>query len=207
MLTLFLTVALVQFFALMTPGPDFFFISQLAARRSRREAMLGVLGITLGVMAWAAVALMGLNLILQRMSWLHHVITLAGGCYLLWMGWQLLRSAWLQHKISDTPATPPEVKIQQGFFLKGLLTNLSNPKALIYFGTLFSLIVGDDVNVTARWGLFVLITTETFLWFALVAMIFGMERMRQGYQSMARWIDGMAGALFAGFGIHLIIAR
>lgn len=53
MLMLFLTVALVHIIALMSPGPDFFFVSQTAISRSRREAMMGVLGITCGVMIWA----------------------------------------------------------------------------------------------------------------------------------------------------------
>ena len=54
MLMLFLTVALVHIVALMSPGPDFFFVSQTAVSRSRKEAMMGVLGITMGVMVWAA---------------------------------------------------------------------------------------------------------------------------------------------------------
>ncbi|HBX12457.1 MAG TPA: threonine export protein RhtC, partial [Leclercia adecarboxylata] len=74
MLTLFLTVALVHIVALMSPGPDFFFVSQTAVSRSRKEAMMGVLGITLGVMVWAALALLGLNLILDKMAWLHNII-------------------------------------------------------------------------------------------------------------------------------------
>jgi threonine efflux protein len=66
MLMLFLTVALVHIVALMSPGPDFFFVSQTAVSRSRKEAMMGVLGITTGVMVWAGVALLGLNLILEK---------------------------------------------------------------------------------------------------------------------------------------------
>lgn len=68
MLMLFLTVALVHIVALMSPGPDFFFVSQTAVSRSRKEAMMGVLGITMGVMVWAAVALLGLNLITAKMA-------------------------------------------------------------------------------------------------------------------------------------------
>lgn len=49
MLMLFLTVAMVHIVALMSPGPDFFFVSQTAVSRSRKEAMMGVLGITCGV--------------------------------------------------------------------------------------------------------------------------------------------------------------
>lgn len=78
MLALFLTVAAVHLVALMSPGPDFFFVSQTAASRSRKEAMMGVLGITLGIVIWAGVALMGLHLILQKMAWLHEVIMVCG---------------------------------------------------------------------------------------------------------------------------------
>ena len=73
MLTLFFTVALVHIVALMSPGPDFFFVSQTAVSRSRKEAMMGVLGITCGVMVLftAGVALLGLHLIIEKMAWLH----------------------------------------------------------------------------------------------------------------------------------------
>ncbi len=92
-------------------------------------------------------------------------------------------------------------------FLKGFLTNLSNPKAIIYFGSVFSMFVGNDVGALARWGLFLLIIGETFVWFTLVAAIFALPWMRDKYQRAAKWVDGVAGVLFAGFGIHLIISR
>lgn len=134
MLTLFFTIAGLHLIALMSPGPDFFFVSQTAASRSCKEAMLGVMGITLGVLVWAGVALMGLNLILERMAWLHQIIMVAGGLYLLWMGFQLLRSARQQHKQGVQSAAPlaaqPQTHAASRSFLKGLLTNLSNPKAL-----------------------------------------------------------------------------
>lgn len=208
MLMLFLTVALVHLIALMSPGPDFFFVSQTAASRSRREAMMGVMGISLGIVVWAGVALMGLHLILQKMAWLHQIIMVGGGIYLCWMGWQLLRSSRSQNAQS-VPA--PEVKValpKPGrSFIRGFLTNLSNPKAVIYFGSVFSLFVGDDVGAGARWGLFLLIIAETFVWFSLVAVVFALPTMRRGYQRLAKWIDGLAGVLFTGFGLHLIFTR
>ncbi|HDU2648143.1 TPA: threonine export protein RhtC [Yersinia enterocolitica] len=206
MLMLFLTVALVHLVALMSPGPDFFFVSQTAASRSRREAMMGVTGISLGIVVWAGVALMGLNLILQKMAWLHQIIMVGGGLYLCWMGWQLLKSARSKRDTSE-----PEVQValpaRGRTFLRGFLTNLSNPKAVIYFGSVFSLFVGDNVTAGARWGLFVLIVVETFVWFSIVACVFALPMMRRGYQRLSKWIDGLAGVLFAGFGIHLILSR
>ena len=151
MLTLFLTVAVLHIVALITPGPDFFFVSQTAVSRSRKEAMMGVLGITGGVMVWSGVALLGLNLILEKMAWLHSIIMVGGGMYLCWMGYQMLRSALRKEKPSEEL---PAVELAHGgrSFLKGLLTNLSNPKAIIYFGSVFSLFVGNDVGSAERWG-------------------------------------------------------
>lgn len=206
MLMLFLTVALVHLVALMSPGPDFFFVSQTAASRSRSEAMKGVIGISLGIVVWAGVALMGLNLILQKMAWLHQIIMVGGGLYLCWMGWQLLKSARAKRHGIDGEvqvALPARGRT----FLRGFLINLSNPKAVIYFGSVFSLFVGDDVSASARWGLFVLIVAETFVWFSVVACVFALPVMRRGYQRLSKWIDGLAGVLFAGFGIHLILSR
>ncbi len=206
MLMLFLTVALVHIIALMSPGPDFFFVSQTAVSRSRKEAMMGVLGITGGVMVWAGVALLGLHLIIEKMAWLHTLIMVGGGLYLCWMGYQMLRGAL---KKTDVSAAEPHVELARSgrSFLKGLLTNLANPKAIIYFGSVFSLFVGDNIGAGARWGIFLLIVLETLAWFTIVASLFALPKMRRGYQRMAKWIDGIAGTLFAGFGIHLIISR
>jgi The Resistance to Homoserine/Threonine (RhtB) Family protein len=196
----------VHLIALMSPGPDFFFVSQTAASRSRREAMMGVVGISLGIVVWAGVALMGLHLILQKMAWLHQIIMVGGGIYLCWMGWQLLRSARAQQA---QPAAEAQVALPKAgrSFIRGFLTNLSNPKAVIYFGSVFSLFVGDSVGAGARWGLFLLIVAETFVWFSLVAVVFALPAMRRGYQRLAKWIDGVAGVLFTGFGLHLIFTR
>ncbi|RNM08575.1 threonine export protein RhtC [Dickeya undicola] len=207
MLMLFLTVALVHLIALMSPGPDFFFVSQTAVSRSRREALMGVLGITLGVLVWAAIALMGLHLLLERMAWLHRLVMIGGGLYLCWMGWQMLRSALRKRELQEGDVTVVALPQRGKTFMRGFLTNLSNPKALIYFGSVFSLFVGDDVGAAARWGLFALISLETLLWFSLVALVFALPVMRRGYQRLAKWVDGLAGVLFTGFGIHLIISR
>ncbi|MFZ4834912.1 threonine export protein RhtC [Rouxiella sp. Mn2063] len=211
MLMLFLTVAMVNLIALMSPGPDFFFVSQTAASRSRREAMMGVIGISLGVVFWSGIALMGLHLLMEKMAWLHQVITIGGGLYLCWMGWQLLRSARARKNNASAASESSEENVKLPArgktFMRGLLTNLSNPKVVIYFGSVFSLFVGDNVGGTERWGLFIMIVAETFAWFSVVAMVFALPVMRRGYQRLAKWIDGIAGGLFTLFGLHLIIFR
>jgi threonine efflux protein len=204
--SLFLTIAIVHLVALLSPGPDFFFVSQTAVSRTRRQALFGVIGITLGVVVWSAAALLGLQLLLQRLAWLERLIAVAGGLYLAWMGVKMLRGALR----APATAAEPRQALQQSDWATlraGLLTNLSNPKVVIYFGSVFSAFVGDRVDAGTRWGLWTLVVLETLLWFTLVAGVFALPAMRRGYLRIARWIDGFAGAVFVLFGLHLIFAR
>lgn len=200
---LFFTVALIHFIALVVPGPDLFFVSQTAVSRSRTQAMQAVLGITLGTMVWAAIALMGLHVLLIKMAWWYHSITIGGGLYLTWMGYGLLCRA-----LNPVNAVycPVEVVLAQGKSLvwRGFFTHLSNPKVMIYFWSIFSLWVGDDINTGMRVGLFILIVCESFVWFSLVASLFALPVIRRGYLRIADWIDSMAGILFMSFGGYLI---
>lgn len=205
-MSLFLTIAVVHLVALMSPGPDFFFVSQTAVSRARRQALFGVVGITLGVLVWSALALAGLQLLLQRLAWLERLISVAGGLYLAWMGLKMLRGALRAPAV----AGEPQQALQQSDWATlraGLLTNLSNPKVVIYFGSVFSAFLGDGVGAAARWGLWSMVVIETLLWFTLVAGVFALPAMRRGYLRLSRWIDGLAGAVFVAFGLHLIFAR
>ncbi|RUL76646.1 LysE family transporter [Dyella choica] len=206
-MSLFITIAIVQILALMIPGPDFFFVSQTAVCRSRHEAMAGVAGIALGVAMWAALALLGLQLLLQRLIWLERLISIGGGVYLCWMAVKLLRAA-----LSKPAETLSEASVQVFVgawrsLRNGLFTNLSNPKVVIYFGSIFSALVGEGVSSATRWGLGAMVVAETFLWFSFVAGCFALPVMRRGYLRISRWIDGCAGAAFMLFGLHLIFSR
>jgi threonine efflux protein len=206
---LLLTIALVQLIALLSPGPDFFFVSQTAISRSRRQAFFGVVGITLGVAVWATLALLGLQLLLQRLAWLERAIAIAGGLYLGWLGIKMLRGA-LRKSTNAATQEVAQPRLQQGdlaTFRAGLLTNLSNPKVVIYFGSVFSAFLGDHIGAGMRWGVWALVVVETLLWFSLVAAFFALPAMRRGYLRLSRWIDGFAGAVFVLFGLHLIFAR
>jgi threonine efflux protein len=208
-MNLFLTIALVQLIALLSPGPDFFFVSQTAISRSRRQAFFGVVGITLGVAVWATLALLGLQLLLQRLVWLERLIAIAGGLYLGWLGIKMLRGA-LRKSTNVAAQEVEHSPLQQGEFATfraGLLTNLSNPKVVIYFGSVFSAFLGDHISGGARWGVWTLVVAETLLWFSLVAAFFALPAMRSSYLRLSRWIDGFAGAVFVLFGLHLIFAR
>ncbi|HET6433389.1 homoserine/threonine efflux transporter [Dyella sp.] len=201
---LFLTIALVHLLALASPGPDFLFVSQTAASRSRTQALAGVLGIVLGIAVWAALALLGLHVLLQRLAWLQRTVAIAGGAYLLWMGWQLLRAAWRQQAVVAGGAAPTPSSGWRSL-RDGLLTNLGNPKAVVYFASVFSALVGPAVTAATRWQLWLLVSVESLAWFVLVATLFALPPMRRAYLRKARVIDALAGAVFVLFGLQLML--
>ena len=208
-MSLFITIAIIQIIALAIPGPDFFFVSQTAISRSRYEAMAGVVGIALGVAVWAALALLGLQLLLQKVIWLQRLIAIGGGLYLCWMGVQMLRGAFAKQQV-DSATESQAVQTLSGAgrsLTRGLFTNLANPKAVIYFASIFSGFVGAGVSPAARWGLWALVVIETLLWFSFVAVCFALPVMRRGYLRIRCWIDGCAGAVFMLFGLHLIFSQ
>ena len=203
MLIALCTLVFIHFCALITPGPDFFLVSQTAISRSRQQSMFVVLGITVGVMFWAFLALMGLNIIFEKMAWLKHVMLVIGGIYLCWLGFQLLKSAFSKKVVAEEHTFElPQSNFR--FFLKGFLTNLSNPKAVIYFGSVFSLFLANPNLDGVHSLLFIIVCVETVIWFSFVAFVFSLPRFKAAYQNSAKWIDGISGGIFSLFGAYLI---
>lgn len=87
-------IAVIHFFALISPGPDFFFVTQSAIRQSRKHALCAALGISLSILVWSICALGGLHFLFQKMVWLQQVLMLLGGLYLLYLGSLMLKSSF-----------------------------------------------------------------------------------------------------------------
>ncbi len=204
-MSVILSIMLIQFLVLVTPGPDFFFVTQTAVSRSRAEALCSAVGITLGVAFWAALSLIGLQWIFEQFAWLHRALLVAGGLYLLWMGFHLLREALRKPVASAGKAEPTELPVSKvRAFTMALFTNLANAKVLVYFSSIFTVMVTPDMSELLRWSIFGVVVAETFVWFTLVALVFHLPVMRRAYFRLSRWIDGVAGALFGAFGVGLL---
>lgn len=204
MFLLLISIATTQLVALASPGPDFFFVSQVAASSTRRQSFHAVCGITLGVFVWAFAAILGLNIILKQFPMLHRGIMILGGAYLLYLAYLLTQSAIAAHRAKHTASTPKLPTVHSQFFLKGLLTNLSNTKALIYFVSVFSAIVTGSVDVGTKSIILGLIVVETFIWFLFVAYIFSLPRVKAKYQAYTQYVDGIASMCFLFFGGYLV---
>ncbi|OOF85058.1 homoserine/threonine efflux transporter [Rodentibacter ratti] len=199
-----LNLLIVHLFGLMTPGPDFFYVSRMAASNSRRNTVYGIIGITLGVAFWATVSMLGLAVLFATMPALHGVIMILGGSYLAYLGFLLMRS---KQNAEFKPLSAEELNQQTSAkkeILKGLLVNLSNAKAVVYFSSVMSFVLAKMTEIWEMGVALGLIVLVTFFYFYLISFIFSRSIAKRFYSRYSRYIDNVAGVVFLFFGGVLI---
>ena len=199
-----LNLILVHFFGLLAPGPDFFYVSRMAASNTRRNVVCGIFGITLGVLFWATSAILGLAVLFTTYPALQGIIMILGGGYLVYLGVLMLR---LRENVAFDENT--DNRLNQATTIgkeirKGLWVNLSNAKAIIYFSSVMSFVL---VNLTETWQILtalLIILFETFFYFYFISIIFSRKIAKRFYGRYSRYIDNLSGLIFVLFGGYLI---
>lgn len=196
------TIFLVHIIGLISPGPDFFYVCRKAMSDSRRSAVLSSIGITFGVGFWALVVVFGLAFLNKTVPTFQFYLMIAGGSYLAYNGFKMLqitKNAKIDEKVQKS-----ESKSGWREILAGLMINLSNPKVVIFFS---SVLAGYMSKITAMSDIVMLLAilmSSTFVWFAIVAVLFSQKKIRRFYANYNRYLDNAAGAVFMLFGSSLI---
>lgn len=202
---LLLTIATIHLAALVLPGPDVLLVSQTALARGRRAALLAALGICLGIAVWATAALAGINLLFQLFPWLHGIIKVAGGLYLLYMGVNLWRSS-LQNAPEEGTQPPLKLPMSDLAALRsGFLTNIANPKAAIFFGSVFSSVLPASTPAPLKLTALAVMLALSAAWFTLVAYGMSTTRLQEAYLRAQKAIDRVTGSIMLGFGGLLLL--
>lgn len=188
----FATVALVHLLAVASPGPDFAVMLRQALTQARRNAMLTAVGIGLAILVHVAYSLLGIGLIIQQSILLFTVLKVVGAVYLLWIAWHCLRA-----KAGGLHVDTTEREFQSGWsaFRLGFLTNALNPKATLFFVSLFSVVIDPQTPVLLQAGYGVYMALATGLWFAMVALFFTHPRVRRGFNRFGHWLDRVMGGI------------
>lgn len=198
-------IMLVHLLGLMSPGPDFFYVTKVAASAGRRSAFYAILGITLGVSFWALAALLGLSVVLHNSPTLYQVLLILGGSYLMWLGSLMLRSNQQVQFEQKSAVLLKEKTTKEAIkeFPRGLLVNLSNAKVVVYFASVLSYYLVSVSGVQAIMLVLVVILLETFIYFYLISLLFSLQPVRRFYTNYSRRIDQIAGLIFASLGVYL----
>lgn len=204
-MSLLFTICALHFVAQFSPGPDVLLIAKSAATTTRSNTLKIILGISIGIAVWVCLTLAGFTLLIEQMPWIQTVLMCIGGLFLAKMGWAMLHGGIKSLKQSTSLESEDSLvsKKQPNYFLLGLFTNLSNPKTLIYFSSVFSLALSSSATSHLKTQLAVIIPIQTFITFALFMLIMSIPKMKSVYQKSGSQIDIVSGALFLIFAIWL----
>jgi len=204
-LPILLTILGVYWIAVVSPGPNFLLVSQLALSGKRRMGIQAGLGIAAGGTIWAVLAMAGVAAILDHLAWLHTTIRLAGALYLLWFGVRLLlgarRAGDEAPRMISLPASP------WAAFRAGLLTNLTNPKAGAFWTSIFSSIYPPHAPAWFFVATALLVPCISGGWYSAISLLFASERVQRRYLRLRRPIDAACGAILVGLGLSLAASR
>ncbi|MEN8390640.1 LysE family transporter [Acinetobacter indicus] len=199
-----LTICALHFVAQLSPGPDIILIAKSSASTTRRNTIHIIAGISLGIVLWVVLTLLGFTVLVEQFPWIQQVLMLIGGLFLAKMGWAMLsgglRSLKQSSALEDVQA---QSSAQKNYFLLGLFTNLSNPKTLIYFSSVFSLALSSSASDYLKAQLAVIIPLQTFLTFVLLMLLLSQPKIKAVYQRLGSYIDILSGALFLIFALWL----
>lgn len=191
----------VHLMGLLSPGPDFFYVSRTAAIHSRRTVIYGVIGITIGVSIWATAAVLGLAIVFKMMPALQGIVMALGGGYLFYLGVKMARVTTNavfdeSNLVQNTPS--------KNEIIKGLLVNLSNAKVVIYFSSVMSFVLVNITETRQMLTALLIITIETFVYFYVISLLFSRPFAKRFYSRYSRYIDNASGVIFILFGAYLI---
>jgi threonine efflux protein len=202
-MSLLLTICALHFVAQLTPGPDVLLIAKSAASTSRLNTLKIIMGISIGIVVWVVLTLLGFTVLVQQFPWIQQVLMLIGGFFLARMGWGMLKEGLNSTQSPQLEGTLSMPNGNQKYFLLGLLTNLSNPKTLIYFSSVFALALGSSAQTHLKTQLAVIIPIQTFLVFSLFMFIMSTPKIKAFYQRSGHYIDIFSGVLFLIFAVWL----
>lgn len=127
----FLIYLLVQTLVAISPGPAVLLVVSQGMRHGTRASVVGAIGIEAGNVCWFALSAIGLGAAIQTSAWVFDLLRWAGAAYLAWLGLTML---WQVRR--PLPAVQPVTTATGRLFRDGMLTQLANPKAMVYFTAL-----------------------------------------------------------------------
>ena len=189
-----------------TPGPDNLMVLGVGMSRGRRQGMVFGLGCALGCLSHTVLAALGVSALIKASPLAFTALKVAGGLYLIWLGIGALRS---RGGARVDGAVVAEESLPR-LFAKGLFANAINPKVVLFFLSFLPQFVipanGAVSWQTAQLGL--VFTAQACVLFGLLGYFSGaVGKWINGHPGAGMWLDRVAGTVFVGLGLRLIVAR
>lgn len=184
-----------------SPGPNVFNTIAIALGSGRRTALAVVPAVSLGVMGWAGLAVMGAAVVFRQASWLAPALSAVGGALLVWFAWRYGRRAlgWTAESARARAVTPRTA------FLVTLGVLATNPKALTTWLVLVTVFPAGRAGPAAVATMVLGAAALAGLIHAGYALAFSTRPAAAAYARAGRWITAGVAVFFAALGTTLIV--
>ncbi|MCA9835283.1 MAG: LysE family translocator [Trueperaceae bacterium] len=203
LLSSLLLFALTEFLLSLSPGPAVFLVLSQAMRLGFKGSVRGVFGIITGELIFFSLSALGLGALLIASQPLFLFIKYVGAAYLVYLG---LKMIWESFKRQALTASETSVKAKP--YRQGLLMQLSNPKAILFFTALLPQFIDPTAPANPQFVMLGLISITvqgsillSYAWLAEK----GGHWLRES--RFSRWLDRFAGSFLIGAGLKLAFAK
>ena len=197
----FLTVAILHLFAVVSPGPDFALITRQSLRFNRRVAIWTSLGIGVGILFHCLLAITGLVILITSNELFSTILKIIGSAYLLYLG---INSIIGDQKKSKLDEKDKDNLDKFNGFLLGFITNITNVKAILFFVTVFSVVIDVGNNLSlVLYGVYMALAT--FLWFAFISYVFTSNKFKNKFSSFLTIFEKGIGMILILLSLQIII--
>ena len=190
----------------VTPGLDTALVLRTAAAEGARRAFLATLGIALGCLAWGLAAALGLGVLLAASKTAYTVLKWAGAAYLVWLGAGLILRP--RERFDIDAHERASGRSGGGWLLRGLLTNLLNPKVGIFYVSFLPQFVPAGFDPPPF--ILLLAVIHVAVGSAWLGLLIGAMRPLKTWLArpqVVRALDRVTGLVFIGFGLRLALER
>ncbi|MCP4319846.1 MAG: LysE family transporter [Hyphomicrobiales bacterium] len=194
------------FLGIVSPGPNILAIIGTSMSVGRQSGISLAMGVALGSLCWALLTAFGLSAILATYTSAMLGIKIAGGLFLLWLAFKSFRAA-ASHQDMTVRALSGGKRTPMGYFTRGYIIQMTNPKAVLAWIAIMSLGLGPQSPV---WVAFVIVAGTALMsviFHYLFAVAFSTPLLVSAYARARRWIQGFLGAFFTFAGIKLLLSR
>lgn len=201
----FLSLMAVFLVAAVTPGADFACVMRESVAHGRRAGILAAIGVGSAILVHAAYTVLGIGLIVAHSVVAFTIVKWAGAAYLVWLGVKSFRA--------PAPALPeagmhdPAARPLRRSLAIGALTNLLNPKATLFFVSLFSTIVSPATPLALQFGYGIAMALVLAGWFSVVALFLTTGTARAAFARAGRWFNRATGVMLIALGVRVALQR
>ena len=201
----FLTVALVHILAVMSPGPDFAVVTKNSLVHSRKSGLFSAMGVGLGILVHITYSIIGVALIISKTPILLTVIKYVGACYIAYLGYLSLSDKYHAAKNARHEAGND---VSRGQALKmGFITNITNPNATLFFLSIFTTLISAHTPAFIKTLYGLEMSLATFLWFALVALVFSHRILKNRISGVQFYIEKIMGVVLLLLALKIFLNR